>query len=135
MQLCAASPEIVWHSQANNYNYSYAFCVRDNPAPSSALVRWPEEFSFRRHACRLCARNKIRRSPGPRAGQSSLQNSNLITPAFESGTKDKEKEREKESFHLGRGGPNNRFYVTKKIPGFLLRKQAEEMTYADVILQ
>ncbi|TGZ32597.1 hypothetical protein DBV15_08935 [Temnothorax longispinosus] len=27
-------------------------------------------------------------APGPSAGQSSLQNSNLITPAFESGTKD-----------------------------------------------
>lgn len=35
-------------------------------------------------------------APGPSTGQSSLQNSNLITPAFESGTKDGgEKERER----------------------------------------
>lgn len=32
------------------------------------IARWPEEeFSFRRHACRLCARNKIR-SPGTERG-------------------------------------------------------------------
>jgi len=68
------------------------------------LVRWPEEkFSFRRHACRLCVRNKIQLR-GRARGQSSLQNSNLITLAFESGTKDegerrkraRERERERE---------------------------------------
>ncbi|KYM91184.1 hypothetical protein ALC53_01596 [Atta colombica] len=37
--------------------------------------------------------------PGPSTGQSSLQNSNLITPAFESGTKDGG-EKERQSFHL-----------------------------------
>ncbi|EGI62048.1 hypothetical protein G5I_09628 [Acromyrmex echinatior] len=38
-------------------------------------------------------------APGPSTGQSSLQNSNLITPAFESGTKDGG-EKERQSFHL-----------------------------------
>lgn len=73
--------------------------------PNSTVARWPEEgFSSRRHACRLCARNKIRRSPRPSAGQSSLQNSNLITPAFESGTKDKgEYERERAREEEGDG--------------------------------
>ena len=40
-------------------------------------------------------------APGPSTGQSSLQNSNLITPAFESGTKDGG-EKERQSFHLSR---------------------------------
>lgn len=81
-----------------------AFPVEENSVylHQRALTRYPEEgFSFRRHACRLCARNKIRRSSrAESAGQSSLQNSNLITSAFESGTKEKgERERE---FYLDR---------------------------------
>ncbi|KYQ51181.1 hypothetical protein ALC60_09646 [Trachymyrmex zeteki] len=41
-------------------------------------------------------------APGPSTGQSSLQNSNLITPAFESGTKDGgEKERANEDVTRG----------------------------------
>lgn len=66
-------------------------------------------------------------APGPSAGQSSLQNSNLITPAFESGTKDEgEKEREKErergeSFHLScEIWEWIRFYVMKKTLGSLV---------------
>lgn len=59
-------------------------------------------------------------APGPSAGQSSLQNSNLITSAFESGTKDRgEKEREFSSEPRDLRA-NNRFYGTKKILGSLV---------------
>lgn len=82
-----------------------AFCARDNSVSPSARSHVGRKKNFRSVVMLVvCAPViKFAVAPGPSAGQSSLQNSNLITPGFESGTKEKgERETKRGSFHLGR---------------------------------
>lgn len=61
---------ILRHNRADKCEILVCFSRRRKFAISiGALTHWPEEeFSFRRRACRLCARNKIRRSSGAERG-------------------------------------------------------------------
>lgn len=90
---------------------SCAFSVGDNLPSPSTRSHVGRKKNFRSVVMLVvCAPViKFAVAPRPSTGQSSLQNSNLITPAFESATKEKgERERERErrerekSFHLGR---------------------------------
>jgi len=88
------------------------------------IVRWPEEeFSFRHHACRLCARNKIHRSPGTEHGPIKFAKLKSDYSGLWIRNKGWRRKREaKFSSEPWDLRANNRSYVTKKTLGSLVMR-------------